>query len=110
MSPAFGSPTGHQLDAMRVHIPEDIRDGAAILARLGHQRSKCLSNVRGIAATVRKRLDVALAPYTSLIARAWIDALPSICRIAGSANHGKIASISRETGSGHRDLRAEKAR
>jgi hypothetical protein len=81
------------------HIPEDIRDGAAILARLGHQRSKCLSNVRGIAATVRKRLDVALAPYTSLIARAWIDALPSICGIAGSANHGKIASISCETGS-----------
>jgi hypothetical protein len=35
----------------------------------------------------------------------------SICGIAGSANHGKIASISCETRLiGHRDLRAEKAR
>jgi len=74
MSPAFGSPTGHQLDAMRDTFPKTLE---MVLARLGHQRSKCLSNVRGIAATVRKRLDVALAPYTSLIARAWIDGRPA---------------------------------
>ena len=64
-SPSSSS-TGHQLDALRIHNPEYIRNVAAILTRIWHQRSKRFGNIRGAPAAVGERLDMALAPHAAL--------------------------------------------
>ena len=45
----------HQFDHLSIGIAEDVRDRAVIIASVGHQRSKGLPNIGGIAATFRER-------------------------------------------------------
>ncbi|MCJ9700864.1 hypothetical protein [Bradyrhizobium sp. SHOUNA76] len=72
----FGSPAGHQLDALAIDICKHVTNGAAILAHIGHHRSKRLPYIRRIAATFGERLHMVSVQRRGRPLQHRLDKLP----------------------------------